>query len=159
MIDDNADFFNKQTRGQFTISYELLCLLRWLVEHDTNSLKHMVTTAINNGLHEELKKIDTISDLNLASSGIEHTINDFVRILELLLLEAMDEEVVRKAKQKKLMADINKIDTSLCDNDTVRISLEKTTNNLDRNPNTNPKEQLYKEILKQWQPHNKKVYN
>ena len=51
--------------------------------------------------YNELKKIDTISDLNLASSGIENTINDFVRILELLLLEAMDEEVVKKAKQKE----------------------------------------------------------
>lgn len=158
---DNGDFFNKNHSGQFTISYELLCLLRWLVEHDIDGLKTIITTAIKSGLHAELQKIDTVSDLNLDSSGIEDTIGDFTKMLELLLLDAMDDEMVIKAKQKKLMGDINQIDTTLCDDDTVRISLEKTTNSLDHNPDANPKEQLYKELLKQWQPHknNKKVYH
>ncbi|MCX5924729.1 MAG: hypothetical protein NT124_00320 [Candidatus Dependentiae bacterium] len=156
---DNGDFFNKNHSGQFTISYELLCLLRWIVEHDTNGLKNIVTTAMRDGLHTELQKIDTISDLNLTASGIEETVSDFAKILELLLLDAMDEEMVRKAEQKKLMTDINKIDVTLCDDDTVRISLEKTTTKIEHNPKVNPKEQLYKEILKQWQPQNKKLFN
>lgn len=158
---DNGDFLNRSHSGQFTISYELLCLLRWLVEHDTDGLKNIVTTAIKSGLHIELQKIDSISDLNLATSGIEDTIGDFTKMLELLLLDAMDDEMVIKAKQKKLMTNIKHIDTTLCDDDTVRISLEKTTNNLEHNPDANPKEQLYKELLKQWHPHknNKKVYN
>jgi hypothetical protein len=43
----------------------------------------------------------------------------------------------------------------------VLSALEKTTSKLDLNPDINPKEQLYKEILKQWQPNHgkKKVYN
>lgn len=156
---DNGDFFNKQESGQLTLSYELLCLLRWLVEHDADHLKNMVANAIKSGLKNELQRIDTISELHLVASGVEDAISDFIRMLELHLLEAMDQETLHKAKQNKLISDINKIDTSLCDNDTVRISLEKTTHNLEDNPDANPKEQLYKELLKQWQPHNKKVYN
>lgn len=154
----DKDFFNNENYSQFTISYELLCLLRWLIEHNTEDMKNMITYAIQMGLNRELQKIDT-TNLNLATSGMRDTIGDFVKVLELLLLEAMDDEMMRKAKLKKLMTDINKIDTNLCDSDTVRISLEKTTNSLDKNPDANPRDQLYKEILKQWQPDKKKIYN
>ncbi len=155
----NGDFFNNKQNGQFAISYELLCLLRWLIENDTESLKNIVNYAIKNGLQTELQKIDTISDINLAASGIEDNIGDFFKVLEIILIDAIDDETVRKAKAKKLMSAVNKIDASLCDDNTVRISLEKTTDNLERNPKANPKEQLYKEILKQWHPQNKKVLN
>ena len=159
MIDNNGNPFNKNHIGQFTISYELLCLFRWLIEHDIDGLKNLVNNAIKNGLHNELQKMDTVTDLTLAASGLEETVGDLTKILELFLLDAMDEETLQKAKAKKLMADINHIDTTSCDNNTVRISLEKTTSKLDRNPGINAKEQLYKEILRQWQPFNKKMLN
>jgi len=155
----NGDFFNNKQNGQFAISYELLCLLRWLIENDTESLKNIVHYAIQNGLQTELQKIDTISDINLATSGIEDNIGDFFKVLEIILVDAIDAETIRKAKAKKLMSAVNKIDASLCDDNTVRISLEKTTDSLERNPKANPKELLYKEILKQWHPQDKKVLN
>ena len=68
---DNGDLSYKNENGQFTISYELLCLLRWLIEHDTDILKKIVHSAVKSGLQNELQKIDTISDLNLAASGIQ----------------------------------------------------------------------------------------
>ena len=44
---------------QFAISYELLCLLRWIVENDADKLKRMVTRAVARGLNEKIEHIRT----------------------------------------------------------------------------------------------------
>jgi len=54
---------------------------------------------------------------------------------------------------------IDQIDGNLCDTETVRSSVEKTTKKLDHYPNINAKEQLYKELLKKWKPFNKHSIN
>jgi hypothetical protein len=154
LIDGNAD-------GQITISYELLCLLRWMIENEAETLRGMVERALKSGLQKTLQHVDTVKDSQLASAGMQDNMSDFFKLLEYLLINSINEQVLVKAKQKQLMQDINKIDSNLCDDEMVLSALEKTTSKLDLNPDINAKEQLYKEILKQWQPNHgkKKVYN
>ncbi|MDP3889582.1 MAG: hypothetical protein Q8Q25_03515 [bacterium] len=155
---DNGDFPNTK-QGYFSLSYELLCLLRWLVQHDHDKLKKIITQAVADGLKNELQKIDTATELNLLTADIQDNIVDFFGLMELLLLEAMNDQIEKKAREKNLMATIDKIDTSLCDDATVRFSIEKTTKKLDLDPNINAREQLFKELLKRWKPHNKNSIN
>jgi hypothetical protein len=153
---DNKDF-NGSSTNQFVISYELMCLLRWLIENESEKIQKIVSKSVAEGLQEELQKIDTMSDLSIVAEGVQEHIIEFLSMLETFLFEAINKEVEKTAREKKLMPAIEKIDTNVCDNEIVRSSIEKTTKTLSLNPDINPKEQLFKEILKRWKPHNKNL--
>ncbi len=141
-----------QDDTQFVLSYELLCLLRWLTEHDAEKLKKIIAKAISSDeLSEEMKRVDR-SDTMEQTQNIHYNIVDFLSLLESLLLESMADQLDKKARQKNLMPAIEQIDSSICDNAVVRFSLEKATAQIEFNPNINPKEQLFKELLKRWKP-------
>ncbi|HRN77894.1 MAG TPA: hypothetical protein PLU71_01525 [Candidatus Dependentiae bacterium] len=145
--------------AQFTLSYELLCLLRWLIDHDAEKLKKVIKKAISSEQFcQEIKQLD---DINLAAQAedMQHSIIDFFGMLEALLLESMHEQVEKRARQKNLMPAVEQIDSTICDDATVRFSLEKTTSKIEKNPNINAKEQLFKELLKRWKPHKKNMLN
>ncbi len=154
MIDNDGDFPITKS-GQFVLSYELLCLLRWLAQHDTSKLKKIIAQAVANGLQSEMQKKDTITELHAIAEDMQDNIIDFFGLLEVLLLESINQHAEQKAREKNLMPAIDQIDTSLCDNATVRLSVQKTTTKLEHNPNINPKEQFFEELLKRWDPHNK----
>ncbi len=155
MINDEFSEYNTQ----FSISYELLCLLRWLIEHDADKLKKIIAKAISSGeLQDEMQKIENTNELGL-NSDMQNSIIDFFGLLEGLLIESINEQVEKRAREKDLMPAIDQIDSTICDDATVRFSLEKTTADLAHNPDINPKEKLFKELLKRWTPHNKNTMN
>ncbi len=144
--------------SQFVLSYELLILLRWLIDHDENKIKKIMGNALKSGLQEELQLLDNtenVAELN----ELQHSITDFLGMLESLLIETTGEHIKEKARQQKLLPSVDRIDTTLCDDTTVRFSLEKATSELAANPDANPKELLFKELLKRWQPTDKNIKN
>ena len=141
--------------SQFVLSYELLVLLRWLIDHDDHKLKKIIGNALKSGLQEELQLLDN-SDVSELSE-LQHSITDFLGVMEALLIETTCERIKEKARQQKLLPSVYRIDTSLCDNTTVRFSLEKATSELSENPNANAKELLFKELLKRWKPIDKNI--
>lgn len=144
--------------SQFVLSYELLLLLRWLVDNDTDKLKKIIGKALKSGLQEELHLLSN-SDDSTELNELQHSITDFLGALETLLIETSSEHIKEKARQQKLLPAIDQIDTTLCDNTTLRFSLEKATAHLTNNPEDNPKEQLFNELLKRWQPSDKTLKN
>lgn len=137
--------------SQFVLSYELLLLLRWLADHDMPTLRKMIGTALRSGLQEELQALDNTDDPDVLNE-LQHSITDFLSLLESLLIETASEQVKEKARQQKLLPAVDQIDTSLCDNSTVRSSLEKATATLAENPEVNAKDLLFKELLRRWKP-------
>ena len=153
----NNDSFNNNNNSaqQFVISYELLCLLRWLLEHDVEKLKKMVSKALASGLREDIKQFEQFGDVNTDPAMIEeiqHSIIEFFSMLETLLLESMKEQAVQKAVEKNLMPTIDHIDSTICDDATVRSSVEKATAKSEQQPKANAQELLFKELLKRWKP-------
>lgn len=152
----NNDSFNNQNNAhQFVISYELLCLLRWLLENDVDKLKKMVSKALATGLREDIRQFEQLGDVNADPAMVEevqHSIVEFFSMLETLLLESMKEQAVQRAAEKKLMEKIDHIDSTICDDATVRSSIEKATAKSDLHPKENAHDLLYKELLKRWKP-------
>lgn len=145
------------TNDQFTISIELLRLMQWIVEHDQEGLKRLISRAISQGLN---KKITTQrEDVPQTSEGTHHDIIDFFLLMETLLIESMNENVVKTALQKNLIPAVNAIDSAALDNQTVRFSLERATNQMQLNPQENPRDLLLKEIIKNWKPNKKSTLN
>ena len=144
---------------QLILSYELLCLLRWLIEYDANKLKKMVSKAVSNGLYEHIRLLDKKPASAHDQEDMQDNILDFLALLETSLLECMSDHVTHKARSTNLLATVEQLDTTLCDPEIMMSSLEKATALSDKNPNLNPQEMLYKELLKRWKPEKKSALN
>lgn len=141
---------------QFAISYELLCLLRWLVENDADKLKRMVSRAVGRGLNEKIEHIRTYCEREALEDAHENMI-EFFSTLEAMLVETIQEQAVTQAFERKLMPAIEQIDSTACDDAVVQVSLEKAHTKIAHNPDKNPQEILLKEILKNWKPTKKQA--
>ena len=141
---------------QFAISYELLCLLRWLVENDGDKLKKMITRAVGRGFNEKIEQIHTYSESEALEDAHENMI-EFFSALEAMLVETIQKQAVNQAYEKKLMPAIEQIDATACDDIVVQVSLERAHSKIAHNPDKNPQEILLKEILKNWKPTKKQA--
>jgi hypothetical protein len=141
--------------NQCELSYELLYLLKWLADHEEGTLKKIIARAVQQGFKHKIVNTDSTID-EFTNEGIQHSIVDFLDLLDILLHDSLNEQSIKTAQQQNLMPDINKIDSNICDSNTVQTSLDKTSAHLENYPNANAKELLYKEILKRWKPQTKK---
>lgn len=157
MNDDSL--YSPSTDNQFVLSYELICLLQWLMEHDAGKLKKIVAKAISSGLRDRIQKESILLENPTGLEDIQESIIDFFGMLEALLLESLHEHAVKKALEKNLLPAIDQIDSTICDDATVRFSVEKATSDIDRNPQENPKDLLFKELLRRWKPNKKNLLN
>jgi hypothetical protein len=143
--------------SQLTLSYELLFLFQWLIDNEPEKLKFLIADALENGLSEELKKIDSTE--YQASEEIQNSIVDFFGFMELLLHEVGNEQLMKRVMEKKLMPALDHIDGTACDDATVQFSVEKASSKFERDPERNPQELLFKELLRCWKPNKKTVSN
>lgn len=143
--------------NQFVISYELLALLLWIIEHEDETLSNLVKKAFASGLKDKMPQNIQINDAHLLEEA-QQAIIDFFSIMESHMIESMHEQSVQKAIAKNLLPSIDQIDTAVCDDETVRLSVENTTN-MPTNSNETPKETLCRELLRNWNPQKNKVVN
>ena len=81
----NNDSFNNQNNAhQFVISYELLCLLRWLLENDVEKLKKMVSKALATGLREDIRQFEQLGDVNADPAMVEEVQHSIVEFFSML---------------------------------------------------------------------------
>lgn len=138
--------------AQFVLSYELLALLRWLVENEQEKLEHIIHDAIKNGLDKEIKQSKHIASQEEALDEMQHTIVEFFTALEVFMLEAMHKQIKQRARENDLLATVDHIDMSMYDTATVETSLENAASQIEQKPEANPKELLFKELLRRWRP-------
>ncbi len=138
--------------NQLVISHELLQLLAWLCEKEQESLKKLVTKAMTHGLSDRIHSIPK----NLTDHDFEHlqqNITDFFGLLEILLVEVGQEDEVKSIVERGLLPALDQIDTSICDKNTVALSVAKATALGHKNQSKEfAKQTLFKEILKRWKP-------
>ncbi len=154
----NNDSFSHNGNTQFALSYELLHLLKWLEQHDIDKLKKIITKAVAHGLHDEIQKTSAHGNHNILEE-MHHGVVDFFELMDTLLNDAINEHIEKRAREKNLLPTLDHFDGSLLDHETVRTSIENTTKKLDAYPHINAKDQLCKELLKQWNPLNSDCMN
>jgi hypothetical protein len=156
----NNDKFSTDATAQFVLSYELLALLRWLVENGQDDLEALVHKAISTGLDKELKnKRHGGESQEEALEEMQQGIVDFFTALEVFMLEAMHKQMKQRARENDLLATVDQIDMNLYDMVTVETSLEKAASAIERKPTADPKELLFKELLRRWRPNKKSTAN
>lgn len=151
----NHDEFNA---NRFVISYELLTLLTWIIEHEDKILARLVKKAFNGGLKHHIKGQPATSDAQLAEDA-QQTIIDFFGILESHMLDVLDEDTAQHAMEKNLLPAIDQIDTMACDTITMRKSIETATHTPEVTTAEQAKEILCKELLRHWKPAKNQLMN
>ncbi len=144
--------------NQLTISYELLYLMQWLLENEPDRLKKLIVQALQKGLKEEMQEASKNENLT-TTEDLQYSVVDFLSLLENLLHEAINEYTLKKITERKLMPALSQIDNTVCDTSTVQLGIEKASSRLELNPQENPQEVLFKELLKCWKPRKKAAVN
>lgn len=150
---------NQHATAQFVLSYELLVLLRWLIEHDQEKLRKLITKAYTSGLHKELDALNLQIRDHSQIEQMHESIIDFFNTLEHLLTVTIKEQTHARAQRQNLMPSVDQLDINEYDDATIQHSLEKVTARAENNPQTNAKQLLFEEFLRRWKPHGKSTVN
>ena len=133
--------------NQLTVSYELLYLIQWLLDNESSAIKKVIEQALQNGLKHDLQTAINSTELK-NTDDVQYSIVDFLSLLETLLHESISEQNMKRIMERKLMPAIDNIDNKECDKATVDFSVEKATSKIESNPEENPQEILFQELLK-----------
>lgn len=132
--------------------------MQWLIENHSDDIRTMVTSALDDGLEKEIQANSQDQGRHLSNS-MQNSIIDFLSLLENVYQEASAERTVQKAMERNLMPAIEHIDTTMCDDATVRFSVEKATSKIERSPESNAQDVLFKELLRCWKPRKETTSN
>ena len=86
MVNDN---FPYESNSHLALSYQLLSLLKWLVENDNGTLKMIMEDALQQGALENFKKCNFHNEDPQAILDMQDTIIDFFGLLETYLQETI----------------------------------------------------------------------
>lgn len=140
----------QKNTDQLVLSYELLQLLEWLIEHEAESMKKIIKRALSKGLNKKLK-----AKKNINASMVQTSVIDFLELLEILFFESNHEVNVSDVIRKNLMPAIDHIDIASFNAATLESSAAIASTKKEKNPHEDAEELLFKELLKRWKPKKK----
>lgn len=143
--------------NQFVVSYELLQLLQWLIDYEQEPLKKLITRSLHNGLQNHLNNPMLNPKNQQSIEELQLNVVDFFALLEVMMHEIVNEDEVTNILQRTMLPAIDHIDSSMCDNNTMAVSIAKARTAVENKTGENPKDVLCKELLKRWKP-SKKPY-
>lgn len=158
MAHTNLPGINTETQEQLVVSYELLCLLQWFMEYETDKLKKMISKALDRGLQKQILNKEQLQQVQ-SPEDIQRIITDFFTTLELLFVETLQEQDVKKVLEKNLLPALSRIDSNQCDDAIVRLSAEKASASYHDGSAQQAQEVLFQEILRHWKPGKKSIVN
>ena len=150
---NNESFFEG---SHLVVSYELLQFLRWIITNEPEALNVLIRQACEEGVLDSGAPSETSAGIQDAAhhEELRQSVIDFFDLLELKLHETRKENEAPTPNQAFRPA-VDSIDSSLCDENTVSLSVAQATSQLTLNTPQHAKETLYKELLKNWKPRNK----
>lgn len=155
----NETTFNHNSDGQVLLTYELLFLLQWIIENESEALKKVVVRSLKNGFNDPDFRNHEVVEMHIADPSIHQCIVDFLGLLDALLIEATTELSMQKNVERNLIPALNHIDSTICNDETIQGSLKKATSQIHHSPEENPQDILLKELLRRWKPDKKSLSN
>lgn len=139
--------------SQLVVSYELLQFLRWVVTTEPESLQVLMRQSLEAQAGHGLNS--SIEDIAPNHEELQRSVIDFFDLLENKLQEIIHTDHDAKPAAQALSPTVTSIDSSLCDENTVAVSIAHAASQLTLGTPQHAKEMLYKELLKNWRPRNK----
>jgi len=165
-----------------SLSFELICLINWLLKNEKQLINALVKQALKNGFAQELEKIDGEHTLENPEE-LYATVIDFLLFLEKNLLKNLETASIDIHTQEEILPLVKKLDADNIDHKTLWLSMQQTKKQLckERNkredlqdiqesditketiaPDQAPDqaaEILFEKLLKNWKPHLKEPLN
>jgi len=149
------NFFMQRSHADqehFVISYELLKLLQWLIEHEQEPLKKLLKQSLN---RKSKQGTATAATQQIPADHLQINIIHFFSLLETLIHEIEQENEIRHVSHATRIPAIHHIDTNICDSESVALSIAKATDAAENQTGENLKDVLCKELLRRWKPEKK----
>lgn len=140
--------------NHFVVSYELLQLLEWMMYHEQDALKKIISRSFEQGFvpYSVHKKQDDVDEAR-------QWVMDFFGLLEVLMVEVTHEQETKEVTTRSVLPAVDHIDSRLYDSRSLAASIAKANLAAENNTGENPKEILCKELLKRWKPTKKAILN
>jgi hypothetical protein len=150
---------NINNQGLVLLTYELLFLLQWIMEHEADALKKIIVRSLKSGFNDPDFRSNEVIEMHISDPTVHESIIDFLGLIDSLLLEATTELDMQKNAELSLMPALKHIDSTICNEDILQSSLKKTNAQLHSNSKQNAQEILLKELLRRWKPDKKILSN
>ncbi len=145
--------------NQMNMSYELLMLLQWLLEHEQESLKKLITKSLHNGLQQQVHAFVSQQDRQDAAIELQDSIIDFFMLLENQIHTVFNEDQTQEVIQRDMLPALKMVDARSYSHGALETSIAKAEAAFCKKTISSPKEILCKELLKRWKPHKKLLYH
>lgn len=164
--------------AQISLSFELICLISWLLKNETATLNSLVKNAIERGFAEELEKLEAleqtlISEQTEESDDLYNTLLDFLDYLEHSLFKNLETMHVDHTTKDAILPALQKIETNSLDIKTMWLSMQQTKARVGKKSQAkgarrlqpqvpalqNPTDILFEQLIKNWKPNGKEIIN
>jgi hypothetical protein len=143
---------------QFELSTDLLYFLYWLVQYDPSALKKLADHAVSSNFKQEVQaQLDLMPAA--AFDELQNSVGDFLNTLDEIIVQSVQEHIIKQAVEKKLLPALSHIDASVCDQEMVADCVEQATFTLNEKNRPISQDFVLKELLKQWRPIKKTAVN
>ncbi len=136
---------------QFVISYELLYIFHWILKYEQHAFKELVYRAFAQGIDDTSIRQDLASQVQ-NSEDMQNSIVDFFTVIEEYLRNIADEASTKNIMHNQVLKTLAHIDPKRFDPSTIKSSMVAAAEKIDVNNQSQAKEFLLKELLKQWNP-------
>ena len=139
------------------LSWELLAFLVWATRHGKNHLNALIGHAYKAGLEHDIHKIKHLAHTYDGMEAMQDQIVHFFDLLEEILSEARATNLRKRTQNTQLGVIAEHVDHTMCDEETIRTSLEQAASHACKNSSAGTAKQLLaREILKRWKPQTNK---
>ncbi len=166
---------------QISLSFELICLVSWLLKNEKAMLNTLVKHAIQHGFVDELQQLENADQAN-TNENLYETLLDFLEHLEQTLIKNLETIHVDHKTKDEILPALQKIENDSLDFKTVWLSMQQTKAKVNKKHHKavnashahtpqsskpapqdiaqpNATDILFEQILKNWKPNNKESVN
>jgi len=140
-----------------SVSFELICLMGWLLKKDKPALQQLIQKALAGGVSESIVKLQAARPTEL-SDVMEKTVSEFFEYVEMVLAEGVPVVKSKSALSIESISEIKKIDQVSIDQRVLWLSVNQANESVAQKGselNQAAKEALfksefYKSLLANW---------
>lgn len=150
--------------NNISLSFELICLMSWLLKNEKQAVNALIKQAVKHGFTENLELMGE-QENGLMSEQLYTTVLDFLIFLENSLIKQLDDAVTSNSDQKELLPTLKKIDAHF-DSRTLLASIRQAKSRLAKYnkklQDENKKETqqvLFESMLTNWKPNEEDLVN
>ena len=146
--------------SSLSLSFELICLMNWLLKNEKHLLNNIIKQALANGLDNSLRTISQ-KEYQQDSEQLYNTILEFLILLEDLLAHNLQTIKLDSKTEEAIFPALRKMDANNLDLNALRVSMQETKSALSKKEFKNISQseysqqatlRLFQQFLKHWKP-------